>query len=134
MKTPREILFERHRAAESRLDAVRRKAIAGLEKECAESPSFCLRDFLRSLRWHLAGMSAVWLFIAFLHLNASGERPMMASVPAVKIPAPEIILASLRDNRRQLFEMIESQPSDGEHRNYFLPKPRSDRRTETLVA
>ncbi len=37
MKTPRELLLERHRAAEPQLDAIRREVLQGLERR-AESP------------------------------------------------------------------------------------------------
>ena len=70
MKTPREILFKRHQAAEPKLDAIRETAVASTYDRRIHSPAvtdcrYSLREFLFSLRWHLAGMGAVWLVIVF---------------------------------------------------------------------
>jgi hypothetical protein len=134
MKTPRELLLDHHRKAESRLDAVRRTALATIEKNEPESSPISLRDFFRSLRWHFAGISAVWLFIMFLHLDMGHAPTIMASVPPIKPASPQVIMASLRENRRLLYEMIEPHVSDGASGEQHLPKPRSDRRVETAVA
>jgi len=108
--------------------------LATIEKNEPESSPMSLLDFLRSLRWHFAGISAIWLFIMFLHLNSGRAPTMMASVPSIKPASPRIIMASLRENRRQINEMIEPPSTDNEPRNQYLPKPRSDRRVETAVA
>lgn len=133
MKTPREILFEQHSAAQSKLDAVRRNALATALQPEPESAPFSLRHFLWSMRWHFAGMSAIWLVIALLNLDSGHGSRMVAVVPPAKIPPPEVILASLRENHRQLSQMIE-QPSDTDERKHFTPKPHSERRSEVLVA
>ena len=134
MKTPRELLLKHHREAEPRLDAIRRDALAILATAQAESTPMQFVDFFRSLRWHLAGLAAVWLFIAILHLD-TGHAPLMAaSTPRSKIPPPQIIMAALRENRRQLFEMIEPHSADAESRGFFVPKPRSEAPAETFIA
>ena len=134
MKTPRELLLNHHRKAESRLNAVRRTALATIKHQEPESSPMSLRDFLRSLRWHFAGISALWLFIMFLHLDTGRAPAMMASVPPSKPASPQVIMASLRENRRLLHEMIEPNVSDSASGERHLPKPRSDRRVETAVA
>lgn len=134
MKTPRELLLNHHRDAESELDAVRRAAVAIVNKTEPEIASLSLCDFLRSLRWHFAGLSAIWVFIMFLHLNTGYSPGMIASVTSMKPAPPQVIMASLRENRRQLYEMIEPYTADAESREHSLPKPRSDRRTETAIA
>jgi hypothetical protein len=134
VKTPREILLEQHGAAESKLDDVRRKALAAAAKLQTENSSSPLRHFLWSLRWHFAGMSAIWLVIALLNLDSGQGSRMVAAVPPAKIPPPEVILASLRENHRQLSQMIESQPIDAEQRKNFTPEPHSERRSDTLLA
>ena len=73
-------------------------------------PRYRWREFFFSLRWHLAGMGAAWLVIVLLNLNVGHSVSLASAVPAGKIPPPQIILASLRENRRELLEMI--QPSE----------------------
>lgn len=139
MKTPREILLERHRAVAQKLDAIREAAVASIgDHRSADSPAvtdrrYNWRELFFSLRWHLAGMSAIWLAIAFLSLNASHSPGLAASVPAQKIPSARIIMASLRENRRQLLELI--QPPDARNtgpQSLVLPRPRSQTRYEIL--
>jgi hypothetical protein len=53
------------------------------------------RQFLWSLRWHLAGLSAAWLVVMALSMDTT--------------PAPasrQQLLAALRENQRQLRELI----------------------------
>ena len=134
MKTPRELLLDQHRKVESRLDAIRRTALATIKQNEPESSPVSMLDFLRSLRLHLASISAIWLFIMFLHLDTGRAPAMMASVPPIKPASPQVIMASLRENRRLLYEMIEPRASDSASDEHHLPKPRSDRRVETAVA
>ena len=133
MKTPRELLLERHRQVQSKLDAIRREALAPVKDRRAPAP-ISLWDVMRSLRWHLAGMSAIWLFVLFLHLDTSPEQQMMATIPPAKTPPPQVIMVSVRENRRQLAEMMDAQPPANEHHEAVLPKPRSEWRGETLMA
>lgn len=131
MKTPREILLARHHAAQPKLDAIRREAVAGMEGDAKGSYWF---ELVRSLRWHLVGLGAVWLFILLLHVETGGPTAMMASVPSTKAPNARIIMASLRENRRQVSEIIEPVAADIEHRDATPPKPHSEARTGMLVA
>ena len=90
MKTPREILLEQHRTATPKLNAIRETAVAALGDPCrtkAMNHRSSLYEFLFSLRWHLAGMSAVWLVVALLSLNASQPPgPMAAEIFAPSVP------------------------------------------------
>jgi hypothetical protein len=110
MKTPRELLFERHRAAEPRLDTLRQETIARFAKAPAvnsrsrpSAPLSSWRDLLLSLRWHLAGLSAAWLVVLVLNIDHS-QAP--SSVLAKQnIPSPQQLLTALRENRRQVLEL-----------------------------
>jgi hypothetical protein len=140
MKTPREILLERHHAVESKLDAIRQSALAAVgDRREADSPAVTdrrdrWRESLISLRWHLAGLGAAWLVIVLLNLSVGHSVGLAAAIPRGKIPSPQIILASLRENRRELLELIqpvewrEVQPPKS-----ILPRPRSQRCHEILT-
>ena len=139
MKTPREILFQRHQSATPKLDTIRETAVASFgdhhnAKAIDTDRGYNLREFFFSLRWHLAGMSAVWLVVAFLSLNVGHSPGLTASIPAQKIPSAQIIMASLRENRRELLQMIQSPDSrDAGPPRLILPQPRSQRRYEILT-
>ena len=134
MKTPRELLLDRHREAQSKLNAIRQETLASMEKDAPDRSSMTLRDVLRSFRWHLAGMGAVWMFVLFLHLDTGRAPQIMATIPPAKNLPRQFIMVSVRENRRQLSEMMEAEPSASEHHGLFLPKPRSERRAEMLIA
>ena len=141
MKTPREILFQRHQAAEPKLDAIRKKVVASVcDRPTANSPAvagrrYNLRELFLSLRWHLAGMSATWLVIALLSLNVGPATNLASAIPRGKIPPPQIILASLRENRRELLEMVQPAESRKARPAKLFPlQPRSERSYETLTA
>jgi len=125
MKTPREILIERHRDAEPKLDAIRQKALEGLERKSADDCSRRREDHhggspirllnsaaarllgssvVRSWRWHIAGLSAAWLAIALLNV----DRTPTPSPTIVKqnIPSAHQLLTAMRENRRQLLEIM----------------------------
>jgi hypothetical protein len=102
MKTPRELLLQRHQAIEPKLDAVRRNALAALERPgIAQS----WREFVFSIRWHLAGMSAVWIAVLLLNLgSAPGSTVVIAQD---KTPSARVLLEALLKNRRELLELTE---------------------------
>ena len=140
MKTPCEILLARHQAAEPKLDAIRQSAVAAVgDRHMANSPVVTDRrynwhDLFFSLRWHLAGMSAAWFVAALLSLNAGHSPGLAASAPVQKIPSAKIIMASLRENRRELLQMIQSPDArDAAPQRLIPPQPRSQRRYENLT-
>ena len=118
MKTPREVLFEQHQAAEPKLDAIREKVVAGLAPDApvratqmppdvprrASALEAGWRQFLWSLRWHLAGLSAAWLLVMTLSIDhAPAPTTRVARQDA---PSRRQLLAALRENQRQLRELI----------------------------
>ena len=101
----------------------------------ASLPIFSWREFFISLRWHLAGMSVTWLVVILLNLNVGQSVNLAAAIPREKIPSAQIILASLRENRRELLEMIQPpEPRDTRPVKLFPTQPRSERPYETLTA
>ena len=144
MKTPREILLQRHQAAEPKLDAIREKVVwEGRRVAIGESkvadkatlPTRYWHEFFFSLRWHLAGMGAAWLLIILLNLNVGHSTTLASAVPAAKIPPPQIILAALRENRRELLQLIQPAESREVRPTKLFPlQPRSERRDVVLTA
>jgi hypothetical protein len=79
-------------------------------------------------------MSAVWFVIALISLNSGQGSQLVATVPTAKIPPPGVILASLRENHRQLSQMIDGQSTDVDRQKTFAPKPHTERSSGTLLA
>jgi hypothetical protein len=110
MKTPREILFERHRQSEPRLDVVRRKALALLPvaKDAARAyPEAVLKKVWLELIWSSrrswAGMAAIWLAVlaANLEMNATSQ-----AVPAVRSVGGREWVQGFEEQRRLLAELL----------------------------
>ena len=62
------------------------------------------RQFLWSLRWHLAGLSAAWLVVMALSIDSTPAPTHR--VARRDAPSPRQLLAALRENQRQLRELI----------------------------
>ena len=101
MKTPREILLQQHETAAPKLDAIRAGVVAGLGRPAARE-TISWRDLVRSLRWHLAALSAAWVVAGILNMDPSPSQ--VAKIPRDKISSPQQLWASLRENRRLLLE------------------------------
>ncbi|HUA37644.1 MAG TPA: hypothetical protein VMA35_04505 [Candidatus Sulfopaludibacter sp.] len=140
MKTPREILFQRHQSAEPKLDDIRKTTVAAVCDRRFRSPAVIdqchhWREFLISLRWHLGGMGTAWLAIILLHLNVGHAVDPASALPRGRIPPPQIILTALRENRRELLEVMQpTEVRDARPSKLFPAQPRSERPDETLMA
>lgn len=100
MKTPREILLRQHQAATPKLDAIR----AAVAAEIA-TPGTPWLEWIRSLRWHLAALSAAWVVVMVLNIDHSPDA--VAMIPRDKTPSAQQVWAALRENRRLLLEYSE---------------------------
>jgi hypothetical protein len=110
------------------------RAAAGSEpsKRHATSTS-SWREFLFLWRWHLAGLSATWLLIAVLNATQSSA----AAPPIVKqtTASPIQVLMALRENRRQLLELIGANTTETSPAlPTFAPRPRSERASISAMA
>ena len=149
MKTPREILLERHQTADPKLDLIRtdvlnREVRAAVVPETLPADAVGLpwqwltvirREILLPLRWHLAGLSAAWLVVALLNLDSSAVPS--AGIARKNSPSPQQILAALRENRRQISELTEPPVQAGEAvpaPRTFVPKRRSERESTCAMA
>ncbi len=135
MKTPREILFERHRLAESKLDAVRHRAIVvAARPACAEaSLGTWLRAALKTAWQGLIWPSRrTWAAIAMLWLavlvgNLELKTPVQSVAAGKSEPVPKLA-QELKEQRRLLTELLETTrpPSSGPAPQ--APQPRSELR------
>ena len=138
MKTPREILLQSHQSVEPKLDAVRQKALEGLTPArtlAREKATPGFREMLLSFRWHLAGMSAAWVLVALLNIDHSPSP--VAAIVKERIPSTQQLLAALRENRRQLAELLESSANVSEPSPAppsFVPKRRGEIRSTNSMA
>jgi hypothetical protein len=106
MKTPKEILLQRHQTIEPKLNAVRQNVLATLSKPgVAQS----WREFILAARWHLAGLSAVWMAVLFLNFDSAPRSTVV--VARDKIPPARELWAALLENRRELIELTETPPA-----------------------
>jgi hypothetical protein len=121
MKTPREILLERHRTAVPQLDAIRREIV---------DATFRRRNLVATLWGELilpsrrvwSGLAAAWLLI--LVVNFAERDP----APAGKMITAPVIM-SLADQQRMLSERFadRSPAADADREKTFSPKPRTEK-------
>jgi hypothetical protein len=126
MKTPRNILLQRHQVQVSKLDGVRKNVVANL----SPGPSgggpdpFKLLEFVLSLRWHFAGLGAAWVFIFVLN----SERPLVSpqTVASQNAPSPLQLLTALQEHRQQLLRWDDEQAISAPSPNPIMPPRRSE--------
>jgi hypothetical protein len=121
MKTPREVLFARHRDAEPQLDAIREAVVRELRSPCArpQSPPTCpqpswraglitlWRELILPSRRIWAGLAAVWLGLGLINLAQRDPASGPSSQP-VRPPAP---MASWQAQQRWLDELLADRSS-----------------------
>jgi len=138
MKTPREILLQRHRAAEARLDEIRCAAIANRPmKFTAPAPGLALavvgklwRELIWPCRRTWAGLAAVWLVLLTLQIASRDAT----EITSRKTPPPTgEMLRVLRQQQLLFAELVEraeppaAEPPAAERPKAVPPRPRSQR-------
>jgi len=140
MKTPREILLARHRAAGPKLDALRREVVVGLNRQDAKEPSFpaflvawflggsnkLWRELVWPCRRTWSALAAVWVLLALINFSQRDN-----SSPALAKSAPSAgMLLTFRDQQKILNELFADRtvPAEAVRPRIYAPKPR----TETL--
>ena len=135
MKTPREILLARHRAVETKLDAIRSEVVAqcrdgrraAIPKRrvngAAAFPILLWRELIFPSRRTWAGIAAAWALI--LVVNFSLRDPGQGG--AAKVTASEIM--SFQEQQKLVNELLADRfvPDDVERPKTFSPRPRSER-------
>jgi hypothetical protein len=137
MKTPRKLLLDRHRSIEPKLDAIRNQALARAKQENSPPPKANAnengwRAFFLQMRWHLAGLGAAWMLVAWLNSDR-----LLDPVPTARHEppsAPRQFWAALRENRRQLREMMEIPAPEAAPAPETAPQRRGERPSESAMA
>jgi hypothetical protein len=145
MKTPREILLERHQAAEPKLDAIRVAVVGELNNNETKEQSWAAvlvssflgcpqklwRELILPSRRIWAGMAATWLamFIVNVSMHDNSQTVAMKSSPS-----PGMMM-TFQQQERLLAELTEPHETRiAEPSKKSIPQPRSERRDETAQA
>jgi hypothetical protein len=137
VKTPREILFERHRRTEPRLDEVRRQVLAALPASRGAysalsrlqvgAPSVLRKAWLELIwpsRRAWAGMAGLWLAVAAANLGMRATSPV---APGVRRAAFREVAQAFEEQRRLLAELLPPAKPPATEPVRSSPRPRSER-------
>jgi hypothetical protein len=133
MKTPREILFQKHEAAGPKLDIVRAEILGEQRWRPQRTRTGSALRLWQELVWPCRrvwwGLAAVWVVI--LGLNGLTHDPARVAARFAEPLSPQA-LALLRQQRllAELAEPDSAEPSEPPRR---VPRPRSDRRAGWLI-
>jgi hypothetical protein len=116
MKTPRELILERHQSAEAKLKAIRAEDLAACARSATQEgrqrpPAFdfataAVRFWQQTFwPWRRAwiGMAAIWVFILGFSLGAR-ETPRIASTKPTRPDA--VALAVLQEQKQLLTQLL----------------------------
>lgn len=139
MKTPRDILLERHRAATPKLDAIRHKIVGrasslsqNKEPETGKMPVLLLiwRELIFPSRRIWAGLAAIWIFIFIV--NASQQDH--SRVAMAKSSSSSEMVLSFRQQQTVLAQLIgQMEPQIAKPPKTFSPRPSSRRQFEIFT-
>ena len=132
MKTPRDLLLERHRQQAPALDQLRERVIT---QELGTDPAAIRQERAGLLaRWFAwlnfqraawSGLAALWCVI--LGLNLAAEREIGTEVAASAPTDSAQFLAGLQENRAQLAALLfDEEAGDDSTDRETKPGPRSD--------
>jgi len=124
MKTPRDILIERHRHIEPQLDAIRRRALAGLTSSQAGLLSKVWMELIWPCRHAWGALAATWVVVLAVNLQM---KVTVAPVPTPPSVAQREMARTLEEQRRFLAELLESGTAPRTMHSRPAPQPRSER-------
>ena len=140
MRTPREILLQRHECANDRLDDTRKNALAAA---FPQTPSVEPSQSMKGTLWHQFSalfqfkaqtgfaLAAVWVVIFALKLATHDET----HVATVKSPVSQAVMAEVRLQKRFFTELAGlHEVRDADRPKSSPPRPRSERYSENMMA
>jgi hypothetical protein len=133
MKTPREILLERHEIVVPKLDAIRHEIIREGRRvavpkfriaDTATLPILIWRELIFPCRRIWMSLAAIWILIFIFNFS---QRDNSQTTLAKSSPSPEMMI-TFRDQQKWLDELLadRSLPVDVERPRIFSPKPRTE--------
>ena len=141
MKTPRDILLARHRAAEPKLDAIRKAVLAKAITPAPEPRpprigAFALgltlwREVILPSRRAWSGLAATWMLIALINLAESrGSQGTTAKPTAQSNMADSFI-----EQQKLLGELLTDRTpaTDADRPKTFTPKPHTEATGSKMV-
>ena len=140
MKTPREILWNRHRPVEPKLDRMWAKTLAPAlraDETPADGNAFVAfgwtlwRELIWPSRRIWAGLACAWVVI--LALNVAFSEPATRVASKVE-PRSRDEIQALIEQRRMLAQLLDLQAKPSNTRKSGPPGPRSDRADRISMA
>jgi hypothetical protein len=138
MKTPREILLERHGSVQPKLDSIRRAVVGNLNNEGAKAQSWaagfaalCLgfpnklwRELVLPSRRVWTGLAAVWMVLFIVNVS---QRDNVSSVTGQPVHSSPVMM-SWQVQQRLMNEVLADRvaPPDVDRPRNVAPKPRTE--------
>ena len=138
MKTPREILIEKHQAATPKLDAIRQSAVAAVyDRRSFPSTTIAAtilnniwRELILPSRRIWAGLAAVWILILAVNFSLRDHSQTVMA----KVPSPEMV-STFREQEELLTELIgPADPPVAEPQKPYVPRPSTRRFPDVVTA
>jgi hypothetical protein len=145
MKTPREILFARHQAAEPRLDALRQTFVAAVcdrrhstvnseerRSQTAATMAWCLhclttpwRELILPSRRIWTGLTATWILVFIINV---AQRDPVSSVTGQPVHSAPVMM-SWQTQQRLINELLadRSAPPEADRPRNVTPRPRTEK-------
>lgn len=140
MKTPREILLNRHQTTEPRLDQIRRDVVADLRsREAArrETPLLVAvilklwRELIVPARMTWTGIAAVWVLIGVIHLT---QHDRTTTVARATSPTPQEMRAAWEQRQELMLELALLPKTEAAEPPKLKLQPRSEGRSDFACA
>ncbi len=107
MKTPRQLLLDRHADAQASLDALRQSVVAPMRPRRRPWLELLWQELVMPIRPLLAGLSVVWVLILALHLTTRGPSADVGTQPV-----PSSIAREVAAQQRLLSALLGLRPSE----------------------
>ena len=137
MKTPRDILLARHRAANPKLDTLREQALATLRPSCRDRSLVdrfveACRISISMPRFAWGAFATAWAFILVLNI-ASRDTAQHRAETYARSNEPSEMLQAVREQKRLLVELGGLGDARQTEPPRFIPRPRSERPRELFM-